>query len=108
MIYRTVTRPIFFGIEPEASHEDVLALLGAAGPILSRLNGPSPRSDAHPFDLPLDIVRLRRQPISPQGKVLSVRPTVGAHRCALAVLRRGSSVVPVMYRPENREAHAPS
>ncbi len=41
MIYRTVVRPILFGIEPEASHEAILALLGAAGPVLSRLCGPS-------------------------------------------------------------------
>jgi dihydroorotate dehydrogenase len=40
VIYRTVIQPILFGIEPEVSHEAVLTLLGAAGPILSRLNGP--------------------------------------------------------------------
>ena len=37
MIYRTVVRPILFRIEPEASHETALAILGAGGPILSRL-----------------------------------------------------------------------
>lgn len=41
MIYRTVIRPILFGIEPEVSHEAVLMLLAAAGPILSHLTGPA-------------------------------------------------------------------
>ncbi len=41
MIYRTVIRPILFGIEPEVSHETVLALLGAAGPVMSRLGRPA-------------------------------------------------------------------
>lgn len=40
MIYRTVIRPILFGIDPEVSHDAVLTLLGAAGPILSRLTRP--------------------------------------------------------------------
>lgn len=40
MIYRTVIRPILFGMDPEVSHEAVLTLLGAAGPILSRLTLP--------------------------------------------------------------------
>ncbi len=39
VIYRTVVRPILFGIEPETSHEAILTLLGAAGPVLSRLGG---------------------------------------------------------------------
>ena len=34
-------RPILFGIEPEVSHETVLALLGAAGPVMSRLGRPA-------------------------------------------------------------------
>lgn len=37
MIYRTVVRPILFKIDPEASHEAALAILGAAGPIMSHL-----------------------------------------------------------------------
>ena len=37
MMYRTVVRPILFQIDPEASHETALAILGAAGPIMSRL-----------------------------------------------------------------------
>lgn len=41
MIYRAVIRPILFRMEPESSHEAALALLGAAGPILSRLGGPT-------------------------------------------------------------------
>jgi len=40
VIYRTVIQPILFGIEPEASHNAVLAMLGAAGPLWSRLSGP--------------------------------------------------------------------
>lgn len=37
MIYRAVVRPVLFRIEPEASHEAAMAILGAAGPIMSRL-----------------------------------------------------------------------
>ena len=39
MIYRAAIRPILFRIDPETSHEAVLTLLGAAGPILSRFTG---------------------------------------------------------------------
>ncbi len=46
MIYRTVVRPILFRIEPEASHEAALAILGAAGPIASRLGGTGTRMRA--------------------------------------------------------------
>jgi dihydroorotate dehydrogenase len=41
VIYRTVIRPILFGIDPEMSHEAVLTLLGAAGPVMSRLARPA-------------------------------------------------------------------
>jgi len=46
VIYRTVVRPILFRIEPEASHEAALAILGAAGPIASRLGGTGTRMRA--------------------------------------------------------------
>jgi hypothetical protein len=37
VIYRTVIRPILFRMDAEASHEASLAVLRAAGPIMSRL-----------------------------------------------------------------------
>jgi len=40
VIYRTVIQPILFGIEPETSHDAVLTILAAAGPLWSRLSGP--------------------------------------------------------------------
>ena len=40
MIYRTVIRPLLFRVDPETSHELVLTLLGAVGPVWSRLPGP--------------------------------------------------------------------
>ncbi len=42
MLYRTLIRPILFGIEPEWSHEVVLTCLAGAGPFWSRL-GRRPR-----------------------------------------------------------------
>jgi dihydroorotate dehydrogenase len=41
MIYRTVIRPLLFGVDPESSHEMILSLLAAAGPWWSRLRGPA-------------------------------------------------------------------
>jgi dihydroorotate dehydrogenase len=38
VVYRTVIRPLLFAIEPEMSHEAVLALLAAAGPLMSRVS----------------------------------------------------------------------
>lgn len=48
MIYRLFLRPILFRVEPERSHDLALAVLGAAGPLWSRLAGarfvePDPR-----------------------------------------------------------------
>ena len=40
LIYRTVIRPILFGIEPETSHDAVLMILEASGPVWSHLGGP--------------------------------------------------------------------
>src|SRR5207302_107738 len=40
MIYRTVIRPLLFGIDPEVSHEVALTLLGGGGAVWSRLPGP--------------------------------------------------------------------
>ena len=45
MIYRTVVRPALFRIDPEASHEAALAILEAAGPIMSRLGSLRARVD---------------------------------------------------------------
>lgn len=40
MIYRTVVRPLLFGVDPELSHDLALSLLGAAGPLWARVCGP--------------------------------------------------------------------
>jgi dihydroorotate dehydrogenase len=48
MIYRTLMRPMLFRIEPEASHEAALAILGAGGPILSRLGRSGTRARDDP------------------------------------------------------------
>jgi dihydroorotate dehydrogenase len=48
VIYRTVVRPILFRLEPEASHETALAILRAAGPIVSHCGGAGTRAqDPH-------------------------------------------------------------
>lgn len=46
MIYRALVRPVLFRVEPEASHEAALAVLRAAGPIMSWLRG-GVRAGAH-------------------------------------------------------------
>src|SRR2546430_2918857 len=40
MMYRTVIRPLLFGVDPEVSHDLALTLLGAVGPVWPRLPGP--------------------------------------------------------------------
>jgi dihydroorotate dehydrogenase len=43
VIYHSVIRPILFQIEPEVSHEAALALLAAAGPVVSRFGAAAVR-----------------------------------------------------------------
>src|SRR6266513_326618 len=40
MMYRTVIRPLLFGVDPEVSHDLALTLLGAVGPVWPPLPGP--------------------------------------------------------------------
>jgi dihydroorotate dehydrogenase len=42
LVYRSLVRPLLFRIDPEASHDLALAVLGATAPLLARLLHPAP------------------------------------------------------------------